>query len=114
MEREIRELEDEEVRRTNAYPGSVNNIGSIHQRKWYLSLDRTASGFIEQRTHGTSTWVLDPDNTSLGNDRPSFPFHVLGAEHERSIVTGRTGADILKDEGVTNFIPRKGWRPVVN
>ncbi|KAI1031427.1 hypothetical protein LB504_000458 [Fusarium proliferatum] len=33
MEREIRELEDEEVRRTNAYPGASNTIGSVHQRR---------------------------------------------------------------------------------
>ncbi|EMT61408.1 hypothetical protein FOC4_g10014466 [Fusarium odoratissimum] len=37
MEREIRELEDEEVRRTNAYPGASNTIGSVHQRRCVLT-----------------------------------------------------------------------------
>ncbi|KAI8719423.1 LigD-N domain-containing protein [Fusarium sp. LHS14.1] len=36
MEREIRELEDEQVRLTNAYPGASNTIGSVHQRRWYV------------------------------------------------------------------------------
>ncbi|KAG4217152.1 hypothetical protein PC116_g34367, partial [Phytophthora cactorum] len=44
MEREIRELEDEQVRRRNAYAGAENSIGSVHQRRWYLSLDREACG----------------------------------------------------------------------
>ncbi|EEU48090.1 uncharacterized protein NECHADRAFT_75306 [Fusarium vanettenii 77-13-4] len=64
MEREIRELEDEQVRLTNAYPGASNTIGSVHQR--------------------------------------------------RCVVTGQRGADILKDEGVNNFVQRKGWKPVLN
>ncbi|XP_044719939.1 DNA polymerase ligase (LigD) domain-containing protein [Hirsutella rhossiliensis] len=33
LDRELRELEDDQVRRTNAYPGAVNTIGSIHQRR---------------------------------------------------------------------------------
>ncbi|KAF7542300.1 hypothetical protein G7Z17_g11694 [Cylindrodendrum hubeiense] len=138
MEREIRELEDEHVRLTNAYPGAENTIGSIHQRRWYLSLDRRACGFVEKRTNGRLAWEVDESRygevdggerarekaglrTSTGaeysgdgSDRFRFPFYVRGADHERSVVTGRRGADILEDEGVKNFVPRKGWKPVLN
>ncbi|OTB19100.1 hypothetical protein K445DRAFT_188985 [Daldinia sp. EC12] len=48
MEREIREFEDEQVRRTNAYADAENSIGSVHQRRWYLSLDREACGFVKR------------------------------------------------------------------
>jgi hypothetical protein len=37
--------EDEQTRATNAYPGCSNDIGSIHQRRWFLQLDRQNSGF---------------------------------------------------------------------
>lgn len=126
MEREIRELEDDQVRRTNAYPGASNTIGSVHQRRWYVSLDRPACGFAEKRTKGRSTWVLDnhvePQDIGIGageaQDKPtgrlSYPFYVQGAEYERSVVTGRRGVDILKDEGVKGFDQRKGWQPVLN
>ncbi|KAI1657655.1 hypothetical protein F4813DRAFT_389391 [Daldinia decipiens] len=46
--------------------------------------------------------------------RLTFPFYVRGVEAERSVVTGRTGGDVLKDEGVVGYIGRKGWRPVLN
>lgn len=124
MEREIRELEDEHVRRTNAYPGAQNTIGSVHQRRWYISLDRRACGFVNRRTKGRSAWELEGRNSdshdggsvclSTGSDRLPFPFYVRGADYERSVVTGRRGADILEDEGVKNFVPRKGWTPVLN
>lgn len=118
MEREIRELEDEEVRRTNAYPGASNTIGSIHQRRWYLSLDRQVSGFVEKRTKGRSVWEpkdsTKAEEKETENGRLSYPFYVRGSEHERSVVTGRRGADILKDEGVDQFVRRKGWKPVLN
>ncbi|KAF4974171.1 hypothetical protein FZEAL_8893 [Fusarium zealandicum] len=124
MEREICELEDDEVRITNAYPGASNTIGSVHQRRWYLSLDRPACCFVEKRTKGRSTWKPDkpaePENveTSQAANEPdgrlSYPFHVRGADHERSVVTGRCGIDILKDEGVDDFVQRKGWKPVLN
>ncbi|KAA8614496.1 LigD-N domain-containing protein [Pyrenophora tritici-repentis] len=32
--------EDTQTRANNAYPGSTNDIGSIHQRHWFLQLDR--------------------------------------------------------------------------
>lgn len=117
-DRELRELEDDEIRRLNAYPGAENTIGSIHQRKWYLSLDRAASGFVERRRDGRSVWE-DPAKASdgeaaAGQTRLSYPFYIRGRDHERSVVTGRLGADILRDEGVVNFTPRMGWKPVVN
>ncbi|OBS26731.1 hypothetical protein FPOA_00673 [Fusarium poae] len=118
MEREIRELEDEEVRKTNAYPGASNTIGSIHQRRWYVSLDRLACGFFEKRTKGRSVWEPEDstrtENQELENVCLSYPFYVRGSDHERSVVTGRRGADILQDEGVEHFVQRKGWKPVLN
>ncbi|RYP66668.1 hypothetical protein DL771_007667 [Monosporascus sp. 5C6A] len=125
-EREIRELEDEHVRRTNAYAGAANTIGSVHQRWWYLSLDREACGFAKRRRRGGRVaWELasgseagdDRDGErggEDGGDRLRFPFYVRGVEVERSIVTGRLAADVLRDEGVVGYVGRKGWRPVLN
>ncbi|RYP06161.1 hypothetical protein DL765_009607 [Monosporascus sp. GIB2] len=138
MEREIRELEDEHVRRTNAYAGAANTIGSVHQRRWYLSLDREACGFAKRRRGGGRA-VWEPSGPSTapgggrssepggdhdgergggeeedGGDRLRFPFYVRGVEVERSIVTGRLAADVLRDEGVVGYEGRKGWRPVLN
>ncbi|RYP61248.1 hypothetical protein DL769_007789 [Monosporascus sp. CRB-8-3] len=123
MEREIRELEDEHVRRTNAYAGAANTIGSVHQRRWYLSLDREACGFAKRRRRGGRT-VWEPSSSEAGGDRDGergedggsrlrFPFYVRGVEVERSIVTGRLSADVLRDEGVVGYVGRKGWRPVL-
>jgi hypothetical protein len=128
MEREIRELEDEEVRRTNAYTGAFNSIGSVHQRKWFLSMDRQACGFVERRHRGRVVWEAmnaDTNHEELltqvskagppgpGNGRLAYPFYIHGVDHERSVVTSRQGKDILHDEKVTGFIPRKGWMPVL-
>ncbi|KAI0473858.1 DNA polymerase ligase-domain-containing protein [Xylariaceae sp. FL0804] len=129
MERELRELEDAEVRRTNAYPGATNTIGSIHQRRWYASLDRAASGFVRRRRDdGRVVWE-QPDGPATriengGNDekeeeedggagRLRYPFHVRGVDAERSVVTGRLGADVLRDEGVEGYVGRRGWLPVL-
>ncbi|KAK7748348.1 hypothetical protein SLS62_008716 [Diatrype stigma] len=139
MEREIRELEDDQVRRTNAYPGAANTAGSVHQRRWYLSLDREACGFARRhRRGGGIVWEPNDDAMALlqqplrrDNDgdgahtgeeevvgdkskKLSFPFYVRGVEAERSVVTGRRGADVLRDEGVVGYVSRKGWRPVLN
>ncbi|KAI1870929.1 hypothetical protein JX265_005969 [Neoarthrinium moseri] len=119
MEREIRELEDAEVRRTNAYTGASNTIDSVHQRKWFLSLDREACGFVKRKQGGRSVWEREKDDpppeTNDGADgRLSFPFYVRGAEVERSVVTGRRGAEVLRDEGVVGFVKRKGWQAVLN
>ncbi|KAI0798749.1 DNA polymerase ligase-domain-containing protein [Xylaria sp. FL0064] len=133
-ERELRELEDEEVRRTNAYPGATNSIGSVHQRRWYLSLDREASGFVKRRREGRIVWESADSDSSLPIDplqkredgkgkrtdedetavsRLTYPFYVRGVEHERSVVTGRLGSEVLRDEGVTEYVGRKGWQAIL-
>ncbi|KAI1131253.1 DNA polymerase ligase-domain-containing protein [Nemania abortiva] len=130
-ERELRELEDEEVRKTNAYPGATNSIGSVHQRRWYVSLDREASGFVKRRKEGRTVWEGTDlhSNATAGSHqeaegtkeneketttpRLAFPFYVRGVEHERSVVTGRLGSDVLKDEGVVGYIGRKGWQAIL-
>lgn len=94
-DREIREIEDDQVRRTNAYPGASNSIGSIHRRKWYLSLDREACGFVKRKEQGKRRWELanaEPlaasrkraEGDNRFNQRLSFPFYVRGVEHETS------------------------------
>lgn len=122
MEREIRELEDEEVRRTNAYSGADNSIGSVHQRRWYLSLDRTACGFVKRRKEGRVVWEAEKEGKIIGvkgkevdenSGRLAYPFYVRGVEVERSVLTGRTGAEVLRDEGVKGYVGRKGWQPVL-
>ena len=112
--REIAEQEDEEVRRTNAYPGATNSIGSIHQRRWYLSMDRHSSGFRPLFTGkgnntGRREWVRKKDDDRLfGFD----PFFVMGREVEKSVISGRTADEVMADEGVEGFVGRKGWRAV--
>ncbi|KAI1138194.1 DNA polymerase ligase-domain-containing protein [Hypoxylon sp. FL0543] len=130
VEREVRELEDEQVRRTNAYVGAANSVGSVHQRRWYLSLDREACGFAKRRRAGRVVWEPESElregearekekdgdggGGGGGGDRLAFPFYVRGVEVERSVVTGRTGAEVLRDEGVEGYVRRKGWRPILN
>ncbi|KXH45577.1 hypothetical protein CNYM01_07751 [Colletotrichum nymphaeae SA-01] len=132
VEREIREVEDDFVRRTNAYRGAENSVGSVYQRRWYLSLDREACGFERRSIGGKRVWVLrDGDGGGDVNGegveesdrkkdevdesgRLRFPFYVRGPDVERSVVTGRRGDEVLRDEGVEGFVRRKGWRPVLN
>ncbi|KAK1690125.1 hypothetical protein BDP55DRAFT_649748 [Colletotrichum godetiae] len=129
MEREIREVEDEFVRRTNAYRGAENSVGSVYQRRWYLSLDREACGFERRGVGRKRVWVLKDSgdvaggkgNNEGGNvgevddsGRLRFPFYVRGPDVERSVVTGRRGDEVLRDGGVEGFVRRKGWRPVLN
>lgn len=118
MEREIRELEDEQVRKTNAYTGATNSIGSMHQRKWFLSMDREACGFLRQRKGNKVFWERDKEEYPIGDNdqegRLTFPFYVRGIEVETSIITGRHGADVLRDEGVGDFVRRKGWQAVLS
>ena len=110
------EDESEAIRLTNAYLGATNSIGSIHQRKWYLSLDRSLSGFVPIPTpkdvnhHAKTYWVRGQhkDGSKTGFER----FHVLGRDVERSAVTGRLASDILRDEGVEGYVPRGKWRGV--
>jgi hypothetical protein len=103
---------DSKTRLTNAYPGAVNSVGSIHQRRWFITLDRTQSGFV--RDGKGTTWKrktpASSDQETLGFE----PFYVRGPEIELSVVTGRTGNEVLEDENVEGFIPRRGWRPVLN
>lgn len=106
---------DEEVRRTNAYPGADNSIGSIHQRRWYLSMDRYASGFrpmpIEKAGNGgRRQWERRREGGRLLGFEP---FYVMGKEVESSLITGRKADEIMDDEGVEGFVGRKGWRAVV-
>jgi DNA polymerase Ligase (LigD) len=131
------EDQNEAIRLTNAYPGATNSIGSIHQRKWYLSLDRRLCGFTPIPTpkdvnhHARTYWVRserkegirqqltngseDEDGSEEGRpQRAGFErFHVLGRDIERSVITGRLAADILRDEGVENYVPRGRWRGFV-
>ncbi|KAF2454294.1 hypothetical protein BDY21DRAFT_387663 [Lineolata rhizophorae] len=93
-----------EIRKKNAYPGAENSIGSVHQRSWYLSLDRWHCGF--EKSHSgrqKGRWVRQGFET----------FFVRGAEFERSVVTGRLSGEVMSDEGVTRFVERKMWRPIL-
>jgi hypothetical protein len=108
---------DYQIRKNNAYPGSTNTIGSIHQRRWYLSLDRESSGFEPRRVSTGDgglkrIWVRCSDG-SAGGVRGFEPFYVRGPGVERSVVTGRLGEEVLADEGVQGFVARKGWRAVL-
>ena len=103
--------ESEVIRKSNAYPGAVNDISSIHQRCWYLSMDRPKSGFVLQNGKDGRSWKRSKaaDGTLEGFE----PFTVLGRDAERSVVTGRLARDILQDEGVNGYVPRGLWRPVI-
>jgi hypothetical protein len=106
------EEESEAIRLTNAYTGATNDIGSVHQRKWYLSMDRASSGFVPARDRktGIKTWIRKRglDGTLRGFKK----FWVMGRDVEPSVVTGRLAKDIMKDEGVEGYVPRGLWRPV--
>jgi hypothetical protein len=116
LEREIAELEDDKVRQSNAYPGAENSIGSIHQRRWYLSMDRYASGFRplpvdKASTGGRKEW----DRRWEEGRRLGFePFYVMGRDVEKSMLTGRTADEVMSDKGVEGFVGRKGWRAVID
>lgn len=99
----------------NAYPGSTNSIGSIHQRRWFITLDRANSGFEPEPSTGSGkkTWVRKRDPRT-GELTGFEPFYVRGPDAERSVVTGRLGRDVFEDEGVKGFIGRRGWTPVLN
>ncbi|KAK7178923.1 hypothetical protein DPSP01_010371 [Paraphaeosphaeria sporulosa] len=92
--------EDAHIRLTNAYPGSTNSIGSVHQRAWFILLDRASSGFVQDSE--TGKWV--------SREGSGFePFLVLGRDVERSVVTGRLAREVEGDEGVEGFVGRGGW-----
>jgi hypothetical protein len=96
------EDEDAAIRSNNAYTGATNTIGSVHQRHWFLSLDRKSSGFQKVRS--------GPDEGRWTGE--SEPFVVLGREVERSVVSGRCADEVMTDQGVERFIGRKMWRPI--
>ncbi|KAI0007745.1 DNA polymerase ligase-domain-containing protein [Xylariaceae sp. FL0662B] len=127
LKEEEEDEEDAHVRQRNAYAGAANSIGSVHQRRWYASLDRAGSGLsARRRGRGRMIWesAADPGDGDGDGDRDgdgeghgnrlAFPFCVRGPPVERSVVTGRRGADVLADEGVVGFIGRRGWRPVLD
>ncbi|OQO01858.1 hypothetical protein B0A48_12331 [Cryoendolithus antarcticus] len=97
------DTDPEYIRATNAYPGATNTIGSVHQRHWFLTLDRPNSGFRR------STSILDKESWTGDWE----PFHVLGRDVECSVITGRLAGDIMEDEGVQGFVGRHGWRGIV-
>ncbi|KAF2632718.1 hypothetical protein BU25DRAFT_81074 [Macroventuria anomochaeta] len=90
----------------NAYPGSTNSIGSIHQRRWFVLLDRQSSGFSLEN----GRWMrrLLPNGELGGFD----PFLVTGRDHERSVVTGRLASEVESDEGCEGYIGRRGWKGI--
>jgi len=105
------ELEYEQIRSTNAYPGATNTIGSIHQRQWFLTLDRPSSGFVKATGADKGRWVRKThDHGTLGGFETFF---VKGREEEKSVVTGRLADDIMADEGVKGYAGRKMWRPIM-
>ncbi|KAG8533069.1 uncharacterized protein KY384_001852 [Bacidia gigantensis] len=105
---------DEESRITNTYPGASNTINSIYQRRWYLNFDRRSSGFIPQmKWEGERKRIWARKRRKDGALDGFEPFRVMGAEIERSIVTGRTAKQVLVDEGVSGYESRRGWRAVV-
>ena len=95
--------EDATIRANNAYTGATNSIGSVHQRHWFLTLDRRYSGFHKARSGAE-------DGRWIG---PWEPFYVRGREVERSVVTGRLAEDVMEDEGIQKFVGRKMWRPIL-
>jgi hypothetical protein len=110
--------EQVQIRLDNAYPGATNSINSVHQRKWFLSLDRAACGFrpTDETAFGRRLWERpkqpEPANdSSLAAGFPSF--HVRGRDFETSILTGRTAAQVAADEGLVGYRPRGGWTAVL-
>lgn len=95
------EKEDAAIRANNAYTGADNTIGSIHQRHWFLSLDRKNSGYQKARS--------GPDE---GHWVGKGAFCVLGRDVERSVVSGRNADEVMADGGVAMFQGRKMWRPI--
>ena len=97
--------EAEMIRLANAYPGTTNTVSSIHQRRWFLTLDRHNSGYVRNSDERGRKWIRKDGH------EPSY-FHVLGRDVERSVVTGRSAAEVLADEGVVGFVPRAFWKGI--
>ncbi|KAL9095820.1 MAG: hypothetical protein Q9165_001817 [Trypethelium subeluteriae] len=117
------EAEDRMIRATNAYPDATNSIGSVHQRRWVLTLDREASGFVRVRKGAErGRWARGRTPQGGGGGGGGLeeqreggwePFYVCGREEERSVVTGRLAGEIMQDEGVEGYAGRKMWRPIL-
>jgi len=105
------EAEDATIRATNAYTGATNSVGSVHQRNWFLTLDKNSSGFERQENRWVSVHAY-ADNGGKRQLGGFESFFVMGADVERSVVTGRTSSDVMKDEDVDGFMLRKMWRPI--
>jgi hypothetical protein len=78
-----------------------------------MGIAKEDSGFVK-KGKSPAAWVRrrDENGELLGWD----PFFVHGAEGdnaERSVVTGRTSAEVFADEGVVGFKRRKGWQPIL-
>jgi hypothetical protein len=97
------EYEAAAIRANNAYTGADNAIGSVHQRHWFITLDKANSGFVKKG----EKWQR------VASDRGFEAFYIRGADIETSVVTGRTSAEVMADEGVEGFVPRKRWRPIL-
>ncbi|KAF2786174.1 hypothetical protein K505DRAFT_412094 [Melanomma pulvis-pyrius CBS 109.77] len=96
--------EDFSTRVNNAYPGSTNSIGSKHQRRWFMSLDRQSSGFVQNKSGA------EQGKWSRSEEGGGFEaFYIRGREFERSVVTGRLAAEVEADEGVEGYVGRAGW-----
>ncbi|EKG15428.1 hypothetical protein MPH_07352 [Macrophomina phaseolina MS6] len=108
--------DDARIREENAYTGATNSIGSVHQRRWHLSLDKANSGFVKVRTgDGRGVWRRRRRDGGDDDSPAGFEaFFVGGVEVERSVVTGRLSEEIMADEGVQGFVARKMWRPVLD
>jgi hypothetical protein len=100
--------DDGQTRVNNAYPGSTNSIGSVHQRNWFMLLDRVSSGFVQDA--GTGKWVGKSEEQGQG----FVPFFVRGRDYERSVVTGRVAREVEKNDNVANFKGRNGWVAVMH
>lgn len=95
-----------DIRAQNAYIGALNTIDSVHQRWWFLAMDKVNCGFIKGKTKdGKVSWTAGDEDV-----KNKYPFFVKGRDIETSIVTGRKAGDILRDEGVVGFVPRGGWK----
>lgn len=105
--------EDELIRATNAYPGAHNTIGSVHQRRWFLSLDKQNSGFVKSARTGRWKHPVSADTDGGNKSAGCEVFFVRGRDYERSVVTGRLAIDAMKDEGVKMYKGRKMWRPIM-
>lgn len=98
------EAEDEDavIRSNNAYTGATNTIGSIHQRHWFLTLDRVNTGFHKSRSGpDRGRWIGGSEH-----------FVVRGREVERSVVSGRSADEVMADADIKAFQGRKMWRPI--